>query len=127
MRITDQDFEAVFNGRHWVVKWPWLDGPPILKSRISEYSVKLHLRREYESEIEEWIQNGWLQETTELPNNSTLPIMAVEQESKDKVRPVLDSRELNQFVSSHTTEGEVCQETLRKWRRMGEKVVLLDL
>jgi len=127
MRISDQDFEAVFNGRHWTVKWRWLDGPPILKNRIPEYSIKPHLRREYESEIEEWIQNGWLQETTDLPNNGTLPLMAVDQENKGKVRPVLDYRELNQFVSSHTAEGEVCQETLRKWRRMGEKVVLLDL
>ena len=32
--------------------------------------------------------------------------MAVQQENKGKVRPVLDYRELNQFVSSQTAEGE---------------------
>ena len=53
--------------------------------------------------------------------------MAVQQENKGKVGPVLDYCELNQFVSSHTAEAEVYQETLQKWRRMGEKAVLVDL
>ena len=125
--ITDEDFEAVFDGKCWTVKWRWKDEVPILKNRVAEYTVKPHLRQEYESEIEEWIQNGWLQETSDFPDNGTLPFMAVQQENKGKVRPVLDYRELNQFVSSHTADGEVCQETLRKWRRMGEKAVLVDL
>ena len=53
--------------------------------------------------------------------------MAVMQSSKHKVRPVLDYRELNEHVSSHTGESVVCGEKLRKWRSMGSNVKLLDL
>ena len=105
------------------MKWRWKDEIPIPRNRVAEYTVKPHLRQEYESEIEEWIQNRWLQETSDFPDNG----MAVQQENKGKVRPVLDYRELNQFVSSHTAEGEVFHETLRKRRRVGEKAVLVDL
>jgi len=100
--ITDEDFKAVFDGKCWTVKWQWKDVVPILKNRVAEYTVKPHLRQECESEIEEWIQNGWLQETSDFPDNRTLPFMAVQQDNKGQVHPVLDYRELNQFVSSHT-------------------------
>jgi len=53
--ITDQDFEAVFDGKCWTVKWRWKDEVPILKNRVAEYTVKPHLRQEYDLEIEEWI------------------------------------------------------------------------
>jgi len=59
--------------------------------------IKL-FRQEDKSEIEAWIQNEWLQETYDFPDYGTLPFMAVQQEHKVKVRPVLDYRELNQFV-----------------------------
>jgi len=103
-----------------MVKWRLKDKVPILKNRVAEYTVKPNLRQEYESEIEEWIQNGLLQETSDFPDNGTPPLLAVQQENKGKVRPVLDYRELNQFVSSHTAEGKVCQETLQNgvgWER----------
>ena len=35
------------------------------------------------------------------------------QPNKGKIRPVLDFRELNQYVSSHTAESEVCSSKLR--------------
>ena len=49
-----------------------------------------------------------------------LLLIAIQQENKEKVRPMIDYRELNQFVSSHTAEGEVCQEILQNgggWQR----------
>ena len=54
--------------------------------------------------------------------------MAVVQPSKSKVRPVLDFRELNEFVESHTgDEVAVCDETLRRWRRFSGDLKLVDL
>jgi hypothetical protein len=40
-------------------------------------------------------------------------LMAVTQRNKLKIRPVMDYRELNQFVSSHTADGDVCSTKLR--------------
>ena len=53
--------------------------------------------------------------------------MAVVQKLKQKVRPVLDYRELNGFVDAYTASVEVCAQKLREWRRYGVIVSLLDL
>ena len=54
--------------------------------------------------------------------------MAVVQENKKRVRPVLDFRELNEYVECHTgSEVAVCDETLRKWRRLPGNLKLVDL
>ena len=53
--------------------------------------------------------------------------MAVHQPQKGKVRPVLDYRDLNKYVESHTADSSVCEETLRSWRQKGEMLHLLDL
>ena len=54
-------------------------------------------------------------------------MLAVLQETKGKVRPVLDYRELNDFIQSHTADSEVCPETIRSWRLMGVRVEIVDL
>ena len=57
-----------------------------------------------------------------------IPLMAVYQENKDKVRPVLDFRELNEYVNCHTDdEVNVCDETIRKWRKKTKTGKLVDL
>ena len=44
--------------------------------------------------------------------------MAVVQPTENKVRPVLDFRELNKYVACHTKEGiDICEE-VKEWRRM---------
>ncbi|XP_047140944.1 uncharacterized protein LOC124816001 [Hydra vulgaris] len=53
--------------------------------------------------------------------------MAVEQENKGKIQPVLDFRELNQYVNSQNASSGACDETLRRWRKVGDKFALLDL
>ena len=53
--------------------------------------------------------------------------MAVIQKNKGKVRPVLDYRELNTHLETHTADADVCASKLREWRRMGCNVVVLDL
>ena len=45
--------------------------------------------------------------------------MAVVQPTKNKVRPVLDFRELNKYVACHTKDGiDICEEVMIEWRRM---------
>ena len=40
---------------------------------------------------------------------------------------MLDFRELNQYVSSHTAESEVCSSKLRLWRKLGNNLAVIDL
>ena len=59
------------------------------------------------------------------PPKGLIPLMAIVQ--KQKVRPVLDYRELNGFVDAFTANAEVCVQKLREWRQQGVNVSLLDL
>lgn len=54
-------------------------------------------------------------------------LIAVEQPVKENVRPVLDFREINQYVTSHTAHADVCDETIRRWRQIRGKMTMLDL
>ena len=58
-----------------------------------------------------------------------LPLMAVFQATKKKVRPVLDYRELNHFVACHTESDiiDVYDEKMRKWRRLEGGTAIVDL
>ena len=49
-----------------------------------------------------------------------LALIAVEQPTKNKVRPVLDYRELNKSVECHTGDDitDVCSKKLRSWRKV---------
>ena len=49
------------------------------------------------------------------------------QTNKDNVRPVMDYREFNEHLDSHTAAADVCSEKIREWRRFGQNVSLLDL
>jgi ribonuclease HI len=98
----------------------------MLENEIGQYKVKSSVKEDFEKEIENWIVEGWLKEY-DGEHEGVLPLMAVVQVNKEKVRPVLDYRELNQYVSSHTGESEVCGEKLRRWRRLGGNVKILDL
>ena len=53
--------------------------------------------------------------------------MAVVQEQKQKVHPVLNYRELNGFVDAFTANAEGCAQKQREWQRQGINVSLLDL
>ena len=58
-----------------------------------------------------------------------LPLMVVEQPTKDKVRPVLDFRKLNVHVECHTGDDvtDMCSEILREWRRTDGEATIVDL
>lgn len=127
--IKDTDFTCVFESGRWVVRWQWskggLDGPS-LKGNVSEYDISPARREEYEKEVNRWISEGWL-----IPYQgeckALLPLMAVYNHNKGKVRPVLDYRRVNEYLAPHTGDSDVCQDKLRKWRRLGENLKILDL
>ena len=121
----------MFDGRAWTVRYRWTEGrEPELTGSVAEYKAELTpLNREkYDNEVERWIEEGILQEWTHEVGG-VLPLMAVVQETKHKVRPVLDFRELNQYVECHTGDDviDVCGEKLREWRRTEGEAQIVDL
>ncbi|XP_054267042.1 uncharacterized protein LOC128989196 [Macrosteles quadrilineatus] len=126
--IEDCDFKAEFLDGKWTVEWNWKDVNrlPMLENQVKMYRIPENATEAFETEVEEWIKSGWLQ-PYHGEFEGVIPLMAVIQQNKDKVRPVMDYRELNQFVSSHTAGSEVCSEKLRLWRRLGEHVSTVDL
>ncbi|KAG1712190.1 hypothetical protein GQR58_002379 [Nymphon striatum] len=70
---------------------------------------------------------GWLREWRG-PIEGFIPLLAVFQPSKDKVRPVMDYRELNDFVECHTGDViAVCGEKIREWRQLRGELKIVDL
>lgn len=71
---------------------------------ISCYDKQMSGRKKekFKKEIELWIEEGILLPWGEDVKGGILPLMAVEQPTKNKVRPVLDYRELNAYVECHT-------------------------
>ena len=61
------------------------------------------------------------------PAKGLIPLMAIVQQNKDKVRPVMDFRELNSHVDAFTANADVCADKIRKWRRLGTNVAIVDL
>ena len=84
---------------------------------------------EFERQVDRWVDEGILMPWGEKVESGILPLMAVEQQTKGKVRPVLDFRELNEFVECHTGNNvaDVCSDVLREWRRMDGEIALADL
>ena len=126
LTLDDPDFTAKFDDGRWTVKWRWRDEAPRLKNSVSQYKMKSSVLDAYETEIQDWIEKGWL-EKYYGDHDGIIPLMAVIQSNKGKVRPVMDYRELNQFVSSHTAESEICSEKLRSWRKLGNNLAIIDL
>ena len=132
LAVDAKDFTAKFDvsTRSWTVAWKWADGvaPDCLTNRVAEYRVPSSARQEYDEELETWLRNGWLQpynEKEDGPPRGLVPLMAVPQAKK--VRPVLDMRELNGHVAAYTADSDVCADRLRKWRRHGRRVAVVDL
>ncbi|KAG1680249.1 hypothetical protein GQR58_012484 [Nymphon striatum] len=130
LRIEDSDFVADFADGRWVVSWRWSrELPKTLQTRIGEYKCTQapHVRERYNAEIQRWISKGWLKEWRG-PIEGIIPLLAVFQPSKDKVRPVMDYRELNDFVECHTGDViAVCGEKIREWRQLRGELKIVDL
>ena len=112
-KIEDKDFAASFDGEKWEVEWFWKGERPVLKNHIGcyEHSLKGKVKEEFDKEVERWIDEGILVPWKGV-EEGVLPLMAVIQPTKNKVRPVLDFRELNNYVMCHTGDdvADVCVE-----------------
>ena len=134
IRIEEPDFSAEFDEqtRAWTASWKWSDSQPPngLTNKVPEYPMSAQVRQEYRHELETWLNNGWLLPYSEEELGSPkglIPLMAVFQQNKAKVRPVLDFHELNGYVDAYTAHADVCAQKLREWRKKGSNVSLLDL
>lgn len=74
------------------------------------------LKKPFDDEIQSWIDEGILVPAPDEKVSGIIPLMAVEQTSKGKVRPVLDFKQLNKYVSCHTGRISICDEALRRYR-----------
>ena len=97
--INEKDFTVTYDvaAKEWILSWKWCDGqePACLVNTTSEYKIQPDARQEYERELSQWIADGWLvphDERRHGPVKGTIPLMAVVQRNKEKVRPVLDFR-----------------------------------
>ena len=130
--VRDRDFNATFDGKMWSVEYFWKDGEaPTLRNRVSLYNPEMDPDKlaKFEHEVETWIQEGILMPWHEEVSEGVIPLMAVEQVNKNKVRPVFDFRELNEAVECHTGDAviDVCDDVLRQWRQMDGETEIVDL
>ena len=134
IEIDEPDFRVLFDAseKAWTVTWKWSDDaePDALRNRVTEYAIPTAARSSYEEEIQEWIANGWLEPYDDKkmgPAKGLIPLMAIVQQNKDKVRPVMHFRELNSHVDAFTANADVCADKIREWRRLGTNVAIVDL
>ena len=131
LQVEDPDFTTEFIDGRWIVSWWWSGkSPDGLQTRLSEYKCAQapHVRERYCAELESWISKGWLKRW-DGPVTGVIPLLAVFQPTKDKLRPVMDYRELNDFVECHTGDDmvAVCGEKVRKWRQLQGELKVVDL
>ncbi|KAI0978009.1 hypothetical protein GJ496_000443 [Pomphorhynchus laevis] len=82
----------------------------------------------FHKEIEEWIQNGILVKWPKFVKTGIIPLLAVRHASKNKVRPIMDFRELNAYLSSHIgSHALVYEKIIRIWRRVEGPAKIVDL
>lgn len=134
LAVEQNDFRVDYDASQkvWTAKWKWAGNkePELLKNRVAEYSVPSKAREQFDSELERWIEEGWLREYDERefgPAKGLIPLLAVVQDNKAKVRPVLDYREINSYVDAFTRDADVCAEKMREWRALGVNAAILDL
>ena len=84
------------------------------------------IQQKFEYEVKRWIDNGWWVKSN-CAGKGVIPLMDVLQEKKDKVLPVLDFRELNEFDECSGADADKCVKKLRTWRHKSVNCALLDL
>ena len=132
--VSDKDFTAMFSGGKWTVAWKWIDAQPKLSAlRRPNYYVKEQNATAFNNEIKSWVDHEILVPWDELKHGAVknmLPLMCVKQVkgNVEKVRPVLDFRQLNKCVLSLAGQNmATCDESLREWRMKGEGCAVVDL
>ena len=93
----------------------WNGKPENLVNKTAEYTIPISIKHDNEKDIEVWIEKKWLQKYEAKkhgPIKGLVPLMAVVQQNKAKVRPVLDFRELNTFIESFKANTDACADKL---------------
>ena len=111
------------------IKWAEGKEPGVVHNQASEYAVPQDARELYEKELQRWIDDEWLlpyDEQTYGPDKGLIPLMAVMQRDKRKVRPVMGFRELNMHIDAFTANSDMCADNLRVWRGKGKNVSVVD-
>ena len=96
-------------------QWEDSEVPTEQANRVQEYTVPDHAQDAYEEELVLWQHNRLLLPYSEEELGllkGLIPLMAVMQEHKQKVRPVPDYQKLNGFVKAFTANAEVCTQRL---------------
>ena len=104
--------------------------PEGLDNRVPEYPVAAEIQEDYERVLHTWMSNGWLVPYKEEELRSLkglIPLMAILQQHKSKVFPVMDFQQLNHHVDVFTVNVDVCSAKLHEWWQKGSNLSLLDL
>ncbi|MPC58730.1 uncharacterized protein LOC123504848 [Portunus trituberculatus] len=127
--INERDFSATSDPstKSWTVAWKWAEGrePDVLYNQVKTYTVPDGVRGLYKEELERWIFH--MTKLNMGPAKGLIPLMAVIQLNKKKVRPLMDFRELNTHICAYTADADVCADKLWEWRKQGENVSVIDL
>ena len=132
--INKPDFTVTFDqqSQAWIMAWKWSQdcAPEGLDNGVSEYPVAAEIQEDYKQELHLWMSNGWLvpypEEKLGRPKG-LIPLMAVLQQNKSKVRPVMDFQELNHQVDAFRANADICAAKLCEWPQKGSNISLLDL
>ena len=134
IRIEELDFSTEFNEKTkaWTMSWKWSGNQPpnSLVNKVPDYPVSVQVQQEYRHEQETWLNNGWLLPYPEEelgPLKALIPLMAVVQQNKSKLRTVLDFCQLNGYVDAYTMHANVWVQKLTDWRKKGSNVSMLNL
>ena len=102
---------------------------PVLRNCIETidfYRMDEAVYPRFKSEVNRWIDHRWLVKT-KCNEEGLISLIAVVQEKKDKVGPVLDFRELAKFVECSGADTDARDKKLRSWRQKLANCALLDL
>jgi len=85
LRIEDANFIAVFDGQRWTVEWKWQTEEPQLSNQCAQYAVPPEHIKEYETELDQWVADGWLEPYDVLKHgkvDGVIPLMTASQPNK---------------------------------------------
>ena len=127
--INEPDFTATFDhqSRAWTQSKDSV--PEGLHIGVLVYPTVAEIQEECEWKLRMWMSYSWLvpypEEKLGLPKR-LIPLIAILQQNKSKVCPVMDFQELNHHVEVFTTNTDVCAAKLHEWWRKGSNVSLLE-
>ena len=90
-------------------------GGTFFKTTIGQCPMSEDIRKDFEKAVDRWIDGDWMVLIHAPPGVGVVPLMAVSHPQKHKARPVLDFKELNQFVHCTGINEDACDDKVRAW------------